>query len=164
MAERIETFKAEHLDKCAHLLKITFNAEPWNDKYTLDTAKAQLVWHLRVPGCEGLVSVSDGIVALAIGYGLPTDVERVFNLSIFCVRPDAQRSGVGTRLLWNLEERLGKSGIQTVFLDTRKGTPAEAFYKKHGYVTNDPDLPIPILPFSERRGFDLRASAENLIV
>ena len=140
MAERIETFKAEHLDECAHLLKITFNAEPWNDKYTLDTAKAQLVWHLRVPGCEGLVSVSDGIVALAIGYGLPTDVERVFNLSIFCVRPDAQRSGVGTRLLWNLEERLGKSGIQTVFLDTRKGTPAEAFYKKHGYVTNEADI------------------------
>jgi ribosomal protein S18 acetylase RimI-like enzyme len=42
---------------------------------------------------------------------------------------------VGTRLLWNLEERLGKSGIRTVFLDTRQGTPAEAFYKKHGYET-----------------------------
>jgi len=33
MAERIETFKAEHLDDCAHLLKITFNTELWNDKY-----------------------------------------------------------------------------------------------------------------------------------
>src|SRR5215203_5955185 len=58
----------------------------------------------------------------------------------FCVRPDAQRSGVGTRLLWNLEERLGKSGIRTIFLDTRKGTPAEAFNKKHGYVTNEADI------------------------
>ena len=117
MGERIETFKAEHLEECAHLLMVTFNAEPWNDKYTLDTAKEQLVWHLRVPGCEGLVSVSDGIVALAIA----TDVEHVCNLSIFCVRPDAQRTGVGTRLLWNLKGRLGKSGIRTVFLDTRQG-------------------------------------------
>src|SRR3712207_3497562 len=33
-----------------------FNAEPWNDEYTLDTAKKQLAWHLEVPGCVGLVS------------------------------------------------------------------------------------------------------------
>jgi GNAT superfamily N-acetyltransferase len=102
---------------------VTFNAEPWNDKYTLDTAKEQLVWHLRVPGCEGLVSVSDGIVALAIGYGLPTDVEHVFNLSIFCVRPDVQRTGVGTRLLWNLEERLGKTGFGRSSSTPAKGHP-----------------------------------------
>jgi aminoglycoside 6'-N-acetyltransferase I len=126
MAERIEPLLEMLLDECARLLMVTFNAEPWNGKYTLDTAKEELAWHLRVPGCEGLVSVSDGIVAFAIGYGLPTDVERDFNLSIFCVRSDAQRTGVGTRLLWNLEERLGKSGIRTVFLGTRKGTPAEA--------------------------------------
>ena len=39
MDERIEPLLQEHLDECAHLLMITFNAEPWNDKYTLDTAK-----------------------------------------------------------------------------------------------------------------------------
>ena len=39
MAERIEEFKADHLDECAHLFMTAFNAEPWNDQYTLDTAK-----------------------------------------------------------------------------------------------------------------------------
>ena len=71
MAERIEALKGEHLDECANLLVTTFNAEPWNDSYTHDTAKKQLAWHLRVPGCLGLVAVNDGIVAFALGYREP---------------------------------------------------------------------------------------------
>ncbi len=67
MAERIEAFKEEHLDDCAHLFMTAFNAEPWNDKYTLDTAKKQLAWHLKVPGCVGLVSVSAAISSLLGG-------------------------------------------------------------------------------------------------
>jgi len=140
MAEIIHTFKSDHLDECADLLLATFNAEPWNDKYTPDTAKKQLDWHLRVPGCVGLVSVADGVVAFAIGYQEPTDVGDVFHLSIFCVRSDVQRTGVGSRLLDRLEERLGKSGVNTVYLGTNKGTPAEAFYRKHSYEVSDEEI------------------------
>lgn len=124
------------LDEQAGALVEAFKAEPWNDSYTHDTAKRQLAWHLRVPGCLGLVSVKDGIVAFAIGYREPTDVGDVFNLSIFCVRPDVQRRGIGTRLLRTLEERLREAGVGTVYLGTRKGTPAETFYGKHGYEVN----------------------------
>ncbi len=140
MAERTEALKVEHLDDCAHLLLTTFNAEPWNDSYTHDTEKAQLAWHLEVPGCVGLVSVNDGIVAFAIGYREPTDVGDVFHLSIFCVRPDFQRTGVGTRLLHALEERLRKTGVSTIYLGTNRGTPAEAFYRKHGYRVSDEEI------------------------
>lgn len=72
MAERIETFGVEHLDDCARLFLTAFNAEPWNDSYTLDTAKKQLVWHLEVPGCVGLVSLNDGVTAFTIGYREPS--------------------------------------------------------------------------------------------
>ena len=140
MPERIETFTIDYLDYCASLFMTAFNAEPWNDSYTPDTAKKQLAWHLEVPGCVGLVSVSDGIVAFAIGYREPTDVGDVFHLSIFCVRPDAQRTGVGSRLLNRLEERLGKSGVNSIYLGTNKGTPAEAFYRKHGYKVSDEEI------------------------
>ena len=88
MTERIEAFKPEHLDECAQLFMTAFNAEPWNDEYTLDPAKKQLAWRLEVPGWVGLVSVKDGFVTFAIGYREPTDVRDVFHLSIFCVRPD----------------------------------------------------------------------------
>jgi aminoglycoside 6'-N-acetyltransferase I len=140
MAERIESLTANHLDECSHLLITTFNAEPWKDSYTLATAKKQLAWHLEVPGCVGLVSVNNGIAAFAIGYREPTDVGDVYNLSILCVRPDAQRTGVGTRLLRHLEERLVEAGVKTVYLGTRKETPAEAFYVKYGYGVNEEDI------------------------
>jgi aminoglycoside 6'-N-acetyltransferase I len=140
MAERIEKFTIDHLDDCAHLFMSAFNAEPWNDKCTLETAKKQLAWHLKVPGCAGLVSVKDGIVAFAIGYREPTDAGDIFHLNIFCVRPEAQRIGVGSRLLSNLEERLRDTGVRTVYLGTRKGTPAEYFYEKHGYGTSVEDI------------------------
>ena len=106
MTERIEAFNEDHLDDCSRLLVATFNTKPWNDSYTHDTAKAQLAWHLRVPGCLGLVSVSARIAAFAIGYVEPTDEGDVYHLSIFCVRPDVQRTGVGTRLLRHLEGSL----------------------------------------------------------
>ncbi len=140
MAERIEEFEADHLDDCARLFMTAFNAEPWNDSYTLDTAKRQLAWHLEVPGCVGLVTVNDGIVAFAIGYQEPTDVGDVYHLSIFCVRPDVQRTGVGSRLLRTLEDRLRESGVKTVYLGTNKGTPAEAFYRKHGYTVSEEEI------------------------
>ena len=140
MAERIEALTADRLDECANLLVTTFNAEPWNDSYTHDTAKKQLAWHLEVPGCVGLVFVSDGIVAFALGYREPTDEGDVYHLSIFCVRPDVQRTGVGTRLLRALEECLREAGVGTVYLGTRRGTSAEAFYAKHGYRVNEKDI------------------------
>lgn len=140
MAERIEEFEADHLDDCARLFMTAFNAEPWNDSYTLDTAKRQLAWHLEVPGCVGLVTVNDGIVAFAIGYQEPTDVGDVYHLSIFCVRPDVQRTGVGTRLLHTLEDRLRETEVKTVYLGTNKGTPAESFYRKHGYKVSDEEI------------------------
>jgi aminoglycoside 6'-N-acetyltransferase I len=140
MAERIEAFGEDHLDGSAELLVAAFNAEPWNDSYTHDTAKAQLAWHLGVPGFLGLVSVKDGIVAFAVGYREPMDEGNVFHLSIFCVRPDVHRSGVGTRLLRTLEESLRQAGVGTVYLGTHKGTPAEAFYRKHGYTVIDEEI------------------------
>ena len=140
MSERIETFTIDHLDDCAHVFMSTFNAEPWNDSYTLDTAKKQLSWHLEVPGCVGLVSVKDGIVAFTVGYREPTDVGDVFHLSIFCVRPDAQRTGVGSRLLKRLEVHLSKIGVNTIYLGTNEGTLAEAFYRKHGYKVSDEEI------------------------
>ena len=62
---------------------------------------------------------------------------RVFFLKTFCVRPDFQRTGVGSRLLAHLKDYLGEAGVNTIYLGTNKGTPAEAFYRKHGYEVSD---------------------------
>ena len=60
MTERIEKFEENHLDECARLAVATFNAEPWNDEWTFDTAKRELAWTMGVPGFTGLVSLDGG--------------------------------------------------------------------------------------------------------
>jgi aminoglycoside 6'-N-acetyltransferase I len=107
VTERTEVFKGEHPDECARLAVVTFNAEPWNDDWAFDT-----------------------------GYWEPDDRREVSFLRTLCVRPDVQRTGVGS----NLVGHLGKSGVNTIYLITRKGIPAERFYRKHGYKINDEDI------------------------
>ena len=42
VTERIEKFEENHLDECARLAVATFNAEPWNEVWTFDTARREL--------------------------------------------------------------------------------------------------------------------------
>ncbi len=140
MTEHIEAFREDYLDECAHLLVSTFNAEPWNSNWTLDTAKKELTWTMGVPGFVGLVSIADGVKAFATGYREPDDTKDVFYLKTFCVRPEAQGTGVGSRLIASLKEYLGRNGVNTIYLITNKGTPAETFYKKNGYTVNAEDI------------------------
>ena len=140
MDERIESFREEYVDECASLLVATFNAEPWNDNWTLDTAKQEITWTMEVPGFVGLVSLDKGVVAFATGYREPDDRRDVFYLKTFCVSPDAQGTGVGSRLIGHLKERLGGRGVNTIYLITHKGTPAEAFYRKNGYSVSSEDI------------------------
>jgi hypothetical protein len=60
MAKCIEIFGQDHLGECARLLVSTFNAEPWNDQWTLDTAKQELTCIMGVPGFVGFVSLDEG--------------------------------------------------------------------------------------------------------
>lgn len=140
MTERIEAFTTAHLEECAHLLISAFNTEPWNAKYTLDRAKRELAWNAKVPGFVGLVSLTDKVVALAVGFIVPDDEKDVYYLSTFCVSPDVQGTGVGGRLLEHLKGHLEKSGINSIYLITHRGTPAEAFYRKNGYRVSDEDI------------------------
>lgn len=136
MDERIEAFEVDHLDECAELLVATFNAEPWSETWTLETAKRLLSWTHRVPGFMGLVSFDDGVVAFATGYREPSDGGDVYYLRTLCVRPDAQRTGVGSRLMERLEREVGRMGMNLIYLITDKATPAEAFYGKNEYRTS----------------------------
>ena len=138
--ESIENLRKDHLDECAHLLVATFNAEPWNAKYTFDTAKKEVAWTLDVPGFVGLVALDAGVVAFAVGYIEQEDEREILCLKTLCVRPEAQGKGVGTRLMQRLKEKLEKMGVNLIYLTTHKGTPAESFYKKIGYRVSDEDV------------------------
>ena len=140
MAERIEALTESHIDECANLIVSAFNAEPWNESWTFDTAKKTLDQTLRVPGFLGFVSVEDEVMGFAMGCCEQDDKKEVFYLNTLCVRPDVQGKGVGSRLLDHLKVELGKSGISTIYLITHRDTPAESFYKKNEYRVSSKDI------------------------
>ena len=140
MAERIEPLTQSHLNECAHLIVSAFNIEPWNENWTFDTAQKTLYQTLEAPGFMGFVSVEDEIMGFATGCCEQDDKKEVFYLETLCVRPDIQGKGVGSRLLGHLKGRLDKSGVNTIYLITHKGTPAESFYKKNGYRVSEEDI------------------------
>ncbi len=140
MAERIEPLTESHLNECAHLIVSAFNAEPWNENWTLDTARKTLDQTLEGPGFVGFVSVADEVTGFATGCPEQEDTQEVFYLETLCVKPDMQGRGVGSRLLEHLKGHLDKSGISTIYLITHKGTPAESFYKKNGYRVSEKDI------------------------
>jgi GNAT superfamily N-acetyltransferase len=91
-------------------------------------------------GVHGFGLAQWGVVAFATGYREPDDRREVYFLRTLCVRPEAQGAGVGSRLIGHLKEHLGKSGVNTIYLVTHRGIPAERFYRKHGYKINDEDI------------------------
>ncbi len=50
-----------------------------------------------------------------------------------CVKTEAQRSGVGTKLLGRVHAELEEAGVKRFVLLTAKEAPARTFYEKNGY-------------------------------
>ncbi|HEX2729130.1 MAG TPA: GNAT family N-acetyltransferase [Rubrobacteraceae bacterium] len=122
------------------MLVSAFNAEPWNERWTLDTARKDMRWTLDAPGALGFVYLEDGIRGFAAGYR-EQDADRIiFYLSVLCVSPAYQRKGIGSRLMRHLKETLTEMGIRSIYLLTDRGTPAETFYEKNGYKVSPQDI------------------------
>ncbi len=130
----------DHLDGCARLLVSAFNAEPWNEKWTLETARKDILWTLNAPDYLGFVYLEDEVKGMAAGHREQDAENVVFYLSVICVSPAAQRKSVGGGLIRHLERALTEMGIRSIYLLTDKGTPAEAFYKKIGYKVSEKDI------------------------
>lgn len=139
--ERIEPFTEKHLGDGARVLAAAFNAEPWNENWTLATARKSLSQSLGVPGYVGFASLKEEeILGLAVGCREQDGEREVFYLEILCVRPDAQGAGIGGRLLEHLKNEVERADIHEIYLITHKGTPAESLYRKNGYRVSDEDV------------------------
>ena len=64
--DNIISVKNEHISKCSELYIKVFNAEPWNDKWTIKIAKKRLTDIYSTPNFEGILYTEDGQVKGAI--------------------------------------------------------------------------------------------------
>lgn len=70
--------------------------------------------------------------------GLPDNQPHRGDVAKLMVSPDARRRGVADALMAALESHARETGLRTLVLDTVTGSPAEALYRKRGWVEVGP--------------------------
>ena len=122
----------------AELFAGAFNAPPWNDSWTNETAAKRLEYMLDGKAAYGLAAYRDGrLCAMAVGCFEIYCGKTVFNLREFCVDRSVKGKGVGTEFYAGLEERLKRLGADEITLNTLRGPQTEEFYKKQGMRSED---------------------------
>ena len=92
------------------------------------------------------IAVQSMMIGDPLGYASVIDKHR--ELDLLAVRPDARGSGIGTKLLEFVEDRLAAAGIDVLFgnatsdLDISK---LRLFYDQHGYTVHPSGDPLPKL-------------------
>jgi aminoglycoside 6'-N-acetyltransferase I len=115
-----------------------FNAEPWNDKWTLGTAHKRLNDIYISPNFEGVLCMEYGQVKGAIFGNYEQFYDGVhYNLREMFISNELQGKGIGSKLLKELEKRLGDLGVSTIILFTSKGNKTSEFYLKNDFLEWD---------------------------
>lgn len=130
----IISIASEHILKCAELYIKAFNAEPWNDKWTLETAHKRLKDISISPNFEGVLYIEDGQIKGAIFGNYEQYYEGLhYNLREMFISNELQGRGIGSKLINKLEERLEKLGVTTIILFTSTGNRTSQFYLNNNF-------------------------------
>ncbi len=138
MKERIlqyRVFTTADIPLAAELYVHAFNAPPWNDQWTTETASKRLTQMLNRDSAYGLLAYDeDGLCGLIVG-----DEEQFydgpqFQIREFCVDNSRRGQGLGTAIYRELEQRMKQRGVVTMLLYTLRHPATEGFYRRQGFV------------------------------
>ncbi|MCB2300749.1 GNAT family N-acetyltransferase [Clostridium tagluense] len=131
----IISIKDQHILKCSELYIKVFNAEPWNDKWTLETAHKRLNDIYISTNFEGVLYVEDEQIKGAIFGNYEQFYDGIhYNLREMFISNELQGQGLGSKLLNELEKRLKEIGVTTIILFTSKGNKTSEFYLKNNFT------------------------------
>lgn len=137
---RYEEIKESHLDELALLYVETFNAAPWNDEWTFETARKRLQWMIQTEVSFGLCVYLDGKMCGAVLGATEQFYDGLmFEVKEYWVKNEMRGKGIGSKLFAEMEQCLRDRGVKNMILITARGDATEHFYHKQGMVT-DPDM------------------------
>ena len=128
-----------YLPQMAEVYKKSFAGEPWNDDWS---DREQLSQYIKEISCNfnalnfGLV-INDELVGLSVGAIRHWWEGTNYNIEEFCIIPEYQRKGIGSRFMKLIEDEIKKRGLQGIFLQTDSDKPAYSFYHKNGFHNLD---------------------------
>ena len=122
------------LQACASILVDAYNSEPWNDEWTPETAFRKLDCFYKSPDFIGLLAYQDGkLIGACVGNIEPYYTGDYFYLKEMFVSPEAQKLGVGKKLMESLKIQLAELGIKQVILFTSNEFFPFNFYEKAAF-------------------------------
>jgi aminoglycoside 6'-N-acetyltransferase I len=137
---------AENIREYVPLYVSVFNAAPWNDGWSEDSAFERLTSFAAMPKFRGLAIIEEhSPIGLVLGWGERWVKGWVFHVKEMCIAESRQRKGLGKVLMQGLEDSLLAEGFTGVYLQTGRSAPAKDFYQSLGYS----EMPI----VSLRKGF-----------
>jgi len=128
-------------ERCCHTQMAAFKEAPWNEDWNFEQVWERIDMIMSSPYSRGFVAVANGtVVAMLLG-----NVRRYMNwkevfVEDFCVLPEFQGQGVGSRLLDFARKQLKPEGIGTLTLLTERGYPAVKFYEKNGFKVKEDNV------------------------
>ncbi len=126
------------LNEMAILYMETFNSEPWNDRWTLDTAKKRLHQMINTEDFYGLCAYRNQLLCGVILGSMEQFFNGImFNVKEFWVKNGMRGSGIGTAIFKEFERRLAEKGVNEIILFTSKGDYTEHFYHKQNMISNN---------------------------
>jgi ribosomal-protein-alanine N-acetyltransferase len=100
-------------------------------------SRRTLKWYLALPGADCLVAKNAEAHEDIWGFIIAESDGAAGHLITIDVAESRRRSGVGTALLRQMEQRLARRGVRQVELETATSNEAAvAFWQRHGYRTH----------------------------
>lgn len=133
----IKEIKREDLKEMVNIYIDAFNNEPWNDKWTVETATERLTNMISDSGFYGIKIIKENIMCgFILGHEEIFYDGKMFNIKEFCTSRKVQGTGCGKELLLELEKRVKAKGVKEIILMTTSDDKAEGFYVRRGYETS----------------------------
>lgn len=127
-----------HLIEYAELFVSVFNAEPWCDLWTKETASIRIENMMKTNTFVGRSLYCEGDLKGIIWGQKEQFYDGVhFQIQEFCVKTTEQQKGYGKVLLQALKDELSEKDITNIYLITSKGERTEGYYLKRGFKTSD---------------------------
>ena len=131
---KVRPVQSIDLPVIASTFQSTFNAAPWNEQWTHESALACLRDLLALP--RGLaLAVWDGSMCVggAFGFDQQKDTALTHEIKEFFIHPDRQGQGMGKQLMKAYLPELEARGISSIYLLTARDSSAEQFYGRLGF-------------------------------
>ena len=121
------------LEELAKLMVVVYNAPPWNNKWTKETAMESISDILDFPKFFGNVIVDGNkIIGAIIGHIRRYSSESTFYIDEFFVSEKYRGTGLAKELYQTSIKQLQQRGISGAFFTTLKNSRAYNFYVKQG--------------------------------